>query len=315
MAYIHKFRDKWRAEVQRHGHRVTKVHETKREAQTWARDKELELDALKGSKGQTFGQAVEHYLATVSIEKSDPAWETRRFVPMVEYFGESTPIARIDSETIGHWRDFRLKGDEDHPPVSGSTVQRESNLLRHLFTLACDEWRWIERNPFKGVRLPKHNPPRHQVWTWQLIKRILRADRDAKTAEVIRAFHISLHTALRLGEVLEGAYDEARRVVILDRSKGDGSKRVLVPVTRRAAKLLPQAFTVGANEASTLFSVLCKDLLIEGLTFHDSRATALTLLSRRMDVMTLARISRHKDLRILMETYYRETAEQISARI
>ena len=88
-----------------------------------------------------------------------------------------------------------------------------------------------------------------------------------------------------------------------------------MPVMPRAIKLLPASFTVEANEASVLFSKLCAELLIVGLTFHDTRASALTWLSRRMDVMTLARISRHKDLRILMDTYYRETAEQISARL
>lgn len=88
-----------------------------------------------------------------------------------------------------------------------------------------------------------------------------------------------------------------------------------VPVTRRAARRLPQSFTVGPNEASTLFSKLCRELLITGLTFHDARATALTLLARRVDVMTLARISRHKDLRILLNTYYRESAEDIAARL
>ena len=74
-------------------------------------------------------------------------------------------------------------------------------------------------------------------------------------------------------------------------------------------------FTVGANEASTLFSRLCKELLIEGLTFHDARATALTHLARKVDVLTLARISRHKDLKILMSRYYRETSAQIAARL
>ena len=54
------------------------------------------------------------------------------------------------------------------------------------------------------------------------------------------------------------------------------------------------------------------ELLIDGLTFHDSRATALTLLSRRMDVLRLARFSRHRDINILMNTYYRATAAQIS---
>ena len=46
-----------------------------------------------------------------------------------------------------------------------------------------------------------------------------------------------------------------------------------------------------------------------------TRATALTLLARRVDVMTLARISGHKDLKTLLRVYYRETAEQISERL
>ena len=69
------------------------------------------------------------------------------------------------------------------------------------------------------------------------------------------------------------------------------------------------------NEASTLFSRLCKRAQVDGLTFHDSRATALTLLSRKVDVMTLARISRHNDLTLLQRVYYRESAEEIAARL
>lgn len=309
MAYIRKYRDAWRAEVQRHGHRATHVAPTKREAQAWAIKKEIELDALKGSKGRTFGQAVAHYETTVSTTKRGLEWEKRRFAAMVTHFGDETPLVQIDSAAIGQWRDRRLE------TVSGSTVQREANLLRNLFSLARDEWRWIERSPFTGVRLPKHNPARHQVWTWPLIRRVLRAERAGKTAEVQRAFRIALHTGLRLSEVLAGRYDPARRVIDLERTKAGG--RVAVPVLRRATRVLAStpAFTVDANEASVLFSKLCAEMLIENLTFHDSRASALTWLSRRMDVMTLARISRHRDLRILMDTYYRETAEQIAARL
>jgi integrase len=307
VAYIRKYRDSWRAEVQRHGHRATHVAPTKREAQAWAIKKEIELDALKGSKGRTFGQAVAHYETTVSTTKRGLEWEKRRFMPMVAYFGDETPLVQIDSEAIGKWRDWRLK------TVSGSTVNREANLLRNLFSLARDEWRWIERSPFTGVRLPKENAPRHQVWTWQLIRRVLRAERTGKTAEVQQAFRVALHTGLRLSEVLSGKYDPARRVIDLERTKTGG--RVSVPTVPRARRWLAVSFTVGANEASVLFSKLCAELLITGLTFHDSRASALTWLSRRVDVMTLARISRHKDLRILMNTYYRETAEQISGRL
>lgn len=49
--------------------------------------------------------------------------------------------------------------------------------------------------------------------------------------------------------------------------------------------------------------------------WSDSRATALTLLARKVDVMTLARISRHNDLSLLQRVYFRESAEEIAARL
>ena len=312
MAYVRPYRGKWRVEVERHGIRASHVAETKREANAWGIRKEEELDKLKGSKGRTFAASAAHYIETFTkVKKTAGAavWEARRFAAMARFFGEDAKLAEIDSERIGQWRDDRLK------TVSGSTVQREANLLRHMFTLAVDEWRTLDRNPFKGVWLPDHNPARHQIWTWMLIKRVLRANREGKTLEVIHAFHIALHTGMRLSEVLSAKL--AGDVALLPKDKTSKGKPVRVPLARKGAVLLAKyaPFTVGPNEASTLFSDLCNELLIDDLTFHDSRGSALTWLSRRFDVMTLARISRHKDLQILMDSYYRETPEQIGARL
>lgn len=307
MASIRKYRDKWRAEVQRHGIRASHVADTKREAQTWALAKEAELDRLKGSGGKTLGDAVADYVKTVSQTKSKPEWEEKRFQAFMDYIGEKVPLSSITSADIGRWRDFRLQ------TVTGATVQREANLLRNLFTVAMDEWRWIDSHPFRGVRMPEQIEARRQVWGWRQIKRVLRSGRDKKMGEVVKAFHIALHTGMRLAEVLTGTYDPKRRVYVLERTKTGGY--VEVPLPRRALKLFPVAFTVGPNEASVLFTKLRRQLLLDDLTFHDTRATALTLLARRVDVMTLARISRHKDLSMLLTVYYRETAEQISARL
>lgn len=307
MASITRHKDKWRAHIFKHGTRQTKVFDTKREAQAWAMAREVELGESKGVTDKTLSQAVELYKQTVSPTKRNPTWEAHRFDAFLEQLGADTPLTQITTATIGRWRDERLK------TVVGATVQRESNLLRNLFTVARDEWQWITHHPFKGVRMPAQSESRHQVWRWQDIKRVLRAPRTGKTAEVIQAFHIALHTALRLSEILSGVYDPKRRVIVLDRTKTTG--RIEVPVTRRAAKLLPATFTVEPNEASTLFSKLTRQLLIEDLTFHDTRGTALTLMARRMDILTLSRISRHRDLRILSTVYYRESAESISRRI
>lgn len=45
MAHIRQWRGKWRAEVQKHGQRLSKVAETEQEARDWAAHLEAELDA------------------------------------------------------------------------------------------------------------------------------------------------------------------------------------------------------------------------------------------------------------------------------
>lgn len=314
VAYIRKYRDGWRAEVQRHGMRASYAAPTKREAQQWALKKEAEFDSLKGSGGMTLDQAAGKYVASYSSQKAPGAaeWETRRFTELAAYLGGETHLSTITSARIGDWRDFRLQ------TVSGSTVIRDANLFRNLFQVAVDEWKVLRENPFKGVKMPEPNPPRQQVWPWQLIKRVLRApNRNAREVETIKAFHIALHTGMRLNEILAAKVVGKVAVVVRDKNSGKASPPVKIPLARKGAALLTkyQPFMIDAANASATFSDMTDELLIDGLTFHDTRATALTLLSRRVDVMTLARISRHKNLKILMDTYYRETAEQIAARL
>lgn len=317
MAYIAKHKDKWRAQVAKAGVRKTAVWDTKREAVEWANRIELEISKGKLNKNQkTLQQAVTKYLESVSIHKRDAVqWETHRFNAMLDYFGRDTLLAEITSESIGQWRTDRLK------QVSGSTILRESGLYRNLFRVAMLEWKWIDANPYVGVKLPKAEEPRVQVWRWQQIKRVLRAGQrvGGKTLEVTQAFHIALRTAMRLKEAMQApeGFDKARRVVVLESTK-TAKKGETVPLTRQGYKLMctmPSKFETSPFRASMLFCHLCNNLLIDDLQFRDARATALTLMARRMDVMTLARISRHKDLRLLLNTYYRETAEDISKRL
>ena len=54
--------------------------------------------------------------------------------------------------------------------------------------------------------------------------------------------------------------------------------------------------------------------LIEDLHFHDSRHTAITRLAGKLDVLALARMVGHKDLRML-QIYYNESAEDMAKRL
>lgn len=309
MASITEHKGKWRAQVYVKGTRASAVWDTRREAMAWAVRKEAELSASRVA-GHTFDDAADKYVAEVSPQKSSPQWETRRLLVMREAF-RGMALSSIDAPDIARWRDMRLA------TVTGSTVNREVNLLRHVFRVARDEWRWMDHDPFKGVALPKENEPRTALWGWREIRRVLRAGQESggKTGEVADAFHISLRTAMRLKECLAAPehYNPKTRTVTLSDTK---TGRRVIPIGKRAGKLLERpAFKVEANEASTLFAKLTKRLMIDGVTFHDARATALTHLARQVDVLTLARVSGHRDIALLNAVYYRESVSDVAQRL
>jgi len=99
-----------------------------------------------------------------------------------------------------------------------------------------------------------------------------------------------------------------------------------VPLSKHAVRILKPLmgngflFTINSASLDAMFRKVKSSLLLEDLHFHDTRATALTRMAnkpatkynKKIDPMTLARISGHRDLKILMNTYFRTTEEDIA---
>lgn len=311
----------WRVQLTVKGKRDSQVFTSKRDAQQWAAQREMEMRAGSAVGGKTFSQAADRYLTEVSSKKEGAKWEGFRLEAMKEYF-DGMALAQIGQPEIAAWRDLRLNGDKDHKAVLGSTVQREKNLLRNLFTVARDEWHWMDHSPFKGVSMPKSEDHRTALWDWKRIRRVLaflgyRQGKPPETdyQQVALAFMIGLHTSLRASEVLRvnpKTFNPTTRVIEV---KTKTMKLARVPVMRRAVKVCQLAnFTLDAVNLDALFRKARDATMAGDFTFHDGRAFALTMLARKVDILTLSRISQHKDLKMLMR-YYRETSEQIAGRI
>lgn len=314
MASLQEHGGKWRVFVQRKGIRKTAVWDTRAEAVAWGKRVEAEILAGKSTPSHTFTQAASKYLIEVSAGKRGQKWEALRIPKMIGYFKDK-PLTEIDASDIAGWRDSRLK------EVSNSTVLRESKLLHSIFSLAKAEWKWLEHDPFEGVKMPKHDPARHQRWYWREIRQLLRylgyrtgKQPATKQQEVALAFLISLRTAMRAGEVLQVSPKTlSGRVVTLPTTKTE--KRAQVPLTKQGARLcgMVKGWTINSASLDALFRKARDNSLITDLRFHDARATALTILAKRVDVLVLSRISRHKNLKMLSEVYYRVTASEIAA--
>lgn len=324
MPSIKPYGDGYRAQVYVKGQRDSQTFERKKDAQQWAAQREQELKDATTVGGQSFAAAAKRYMQFVSSKKAGGEWEKLRMGRMVEHFGK-TKLRDIGPPQIAAWRDARLAGDDEHRAVTGSTVVRESNLLRNLFTVAMDEWKWIDAHPFKGVKLPEESEHRHQRWPWQKIRRVVRKlgyvtgkAPQNKSQEVALAFMVELRTSLRAAEVLRvnrDTFDPVKRVIVV---KAKNRLRSEIPVTRQGARLCAIAaaagWTVATASLDTIFRKARDATMAGDLTFHDGRATALTMLARKYDILTLSRISQHKDLKMLSR-YYRESSAEIAARL
>lgn len=198
--------------------------------------------------------------------------------------------------------------------------------LSAVLSTAAKEWRWCAGNVVRDVRWPAPGKARTRLPGWREIKRICREcgyitgqRPNTKTAEVAHILLIALRTAMRKGEILSlsaRTVDLGASVALLEDTK-NGDRRE-VPLSRRAVRLLrvvyPCMWSISSASLDSLWRKVCRRIGIMDLHLHDARAAALTSMARRVDVLTLARISGHRDVGQLM-TYYRATPAQIAARL
>lgn len=321
MATFRKRGQSWSAQVIRNiaGQRVcrTASFSTKGEAQAWAALTEQQLDAGKGGKvipGKSVQDVATEFIDKLP-DKPSARWERIRLNLLLKDDLGKVPLTELNQSHLASWRDRRSK------TVSDATVRREFNLLSKMFRTAVEEWKWLPENPCRGVKMPKAAPARDQLWLDDEIERVLVAlgHKDAKPVtvgqRVALAFLFSLETACRAGEILNiKPADVKGRVVSIRAGKTDAAKRE-VPLSTRAVQLLGfvgNKFELTSQQLDANFRKY-RDLAgIEDRTFHDARATAITRLAKKMDILDLARMVGHRDLSMLM-VYYRKTAKDIAS--
>ncbi len=143
------------------------------------------------------------------------------------------------------------------------------------------------------------------------------------TARVGAAMLFAIETAMRAGEIVSLTWnhvDTGTRVAHLPKTKNGFSRDV--PLSQEAVRIINQVrvddtesvFNLRSDQVDALFRKAKSRALITDLHFHDTRAEAITRLSKKVDILTLARISGHRDLRKL-QIYYRESAAEIAKRL
>jgi integrase len=321
MASIRKRGASWQVLIAIKGVRESGTFDTKAKATAWAamRETEIRAGAQTGVvAGKTLLDAFDRYVKEISSAKRGHRWEGIRIKAFERHPIAPLPLAKITHIHIAQWRDDRLK------TVTGSTVNRELNLLSNVFAVAQRQWHWIAENPCTKVKRPKDSPPRdRRVSDDELTCLGLAAGWQEgepvrlKSHEVYVSFLFAIETAMRAGEIAGLRWqDITGNVAHLPLTKNGTARNV--PLSKRALELLAylnhdstKVFSFTSSQLDGLFRRMKQHAMIDDLHFHDSRHEAITRLAKKLNVLDLARMVGHKDIRQL-QTYYNATAAEIA---
>lgn len=334
MATVRKRGQAWRAEIKLAGRRLSATRDSKGAAQAWAIQQEAEI--LAGKHGQiiphSVAKALNKYVTEVSPTKRGARWEAVRLNKLaggsknargaLPFRGVELPDVR--PADIARWRDAAIAGG-----LAPASVRREMVLLRSVFERCRREWGWLASNPMTGVHYPAHGAARDRRVSDDEIGELLLAcgwgdDEIAVRASQRVAIAIlwALETGMRAGELVGLSWrdiDVEQRSARLRATKNGSSRQV--PLSKAALRLfdfLPRGegpvFGLTSATLDVLFRRARDRAELADLHFHDLRHEAITRLARKLDVLDLARMIGHKDLKSL-QVYFNPTPAEIAVRL
>ena len=325
MATIIQRGDKWRVQIRIKGVSKSATFSRHADAKAWAARTETEIiDGIQGNipKYLTFGDLLTRYAAEITPKKRGSISESYRIGRMQKSKLARIPVADLRPADFADFRDARLQS------VSGSSVNRELSTLSAVCDTAMREWGLMRENPVKKISKPKNPKERSRRPTQQEIDDICAAllydaGSPPKLAmqRVAAAFLFAIETAMRAGEICGLTWqsiDFVRRLAHLPMTKNGHSRDV--PLSRRAIEILnglqgihpTRAFNLTPQTLDVMFRRARDKCGIQDLHFHDSRREALTRMSKKVPVETLAKISGHRDLSILLNVYYRPDMAEVA---
>jgi len=308
----------WRAKIRRRGNKPqTKTFESKQEALAWARMIESEMDRgvfqdRRSAESTTLKEVLDKYAREISPLKRGELKEIQRIKqfkldPISERF-----LASIHGQDISEFRDRRLQ------TVQASTVNRDLNLLSHVFSVAMRDWGYhLSNNPLQYVTRPKVKSDtfRNRRLEGDEEVRLLKACSMNRNPYLHPLVIVAIETAMRRGELLSLTWDNvklAEESVYLPKTKNDTARKVpLSPRANATLGNLPRSIDgrvfpfKSDNAISMAFRRACKQANIENIRFHDLRHEATSRIAEKVpDVHTLARITGHKNLQMLLRYYH-----------
>lgn len=196
---------------------------------------------------------------------------------------------------------------------SESTIQKEIALIRAMFNIAIENWRWANFvNPAEKLKLGGSNS-RMILVTATDIEILLAASEDEANPYFAKVVRFAMYTCLRKGSIIENLVwsnvDIENRIVSVPTKTSAGKLETFV-LSREAVELLEtlprdsengRVFKITGDAIQCAWKRTREKVGMKHLQFRDLRHIGATDYARRgMPAPELAKILGHADLKMAM---------------
>ncbi|MGA7324561.1 MAG: site-specific integrase [Rhodomicrobium sp.] len=305
MASITKRNGKYFVQVRKLGHSQSKTFTQRRDAETWAKQVELDLERTdlpqnprKQLQGLTLGQLVERYRDTVSPRKKSAKNEQIFLNAFLRHDLAKKAVADIRVQHFSKYRDARLES------ISAISLKRELAILQNVFEIGKTEFGLpLKINPVADLKFSAQTVKRDRTLETGELEAILDDARQRKNLFILPIILFAIETGMRLGEIVNMQWDHLdlkNRMLLIPETKNGTPRKI--PLTRKAQEVLEGIdpigdfiFPVTANLLKLTWKRILQRVGIADLHFHDLRHTCITaLFDKGLHIGEVSAISGHK---------------------
>jgi len=292
----------------------------RKDAERWTREIErLNENGYQFGCSETVSDLLDRYLKEITPQKRCAKIERYRIRKLQSSALASITLDKLRPQHIATYRDERLKH------VAPSTCIWDLSILSHAISTAIRDWGYaLADNPVEKVRKPVRETGRNRRLKIGEQQNLLEACRCSYNPYLAPLVEFAIETAMRRGELLSLRWEhvfQEDQYVHLPNTKNGSSRDV--PLSNRARAILANlpasfselVFPIHFEALKGLWTRACRRVEISDLRFHDLRHEATTrLFEKGLNVMEVAAITGHKDLRML-QRYTHLKPETIASKL
>jgi len=292
------------AEVRRKGEKpLRQTFRTLTEAKNWVR--KMESSILDGkyvpdnkARKHTLSDLIDRY---ISLHLSKFPRRLKDQTSHLNWWKENyghKPLIEITPALLSEAKEKLLNGITFMKKLrSNPTVNRYFSSLSSAFTLAFQEWQWINENPFKRVSKLKENGGRTRFLSKEELHALLESCKNSRNQHLYGMVLIAASMGLRFGEVADLCWkhvDFDNGFITLEMTKNGDTRFVPLPdqvasyLKGLAAPKLPEEFLFPSKDPAKRhpYSLIRKAFQnavqrtgIENFRYHDLRHTCASHLA------------------------------------